>query len=311
MTEKFDKKMTNKFLPRFAKALEWPDFMTILKKLKENLVKYKEANMGVLTDKISLAKRLAQCLNQKVPSGVHEIDLDIYSMLFSNIKLHNNNFMGDNLGLYSAGLFPFFIYASAQNKKKFLNDIIIKHYLTLEISEFKLSLSGMLASILPALEEQNEEMQKMIREIFLTARVKCGDEFFFGTLWSIVFRNKKLRIDCIRYINEIIPPYAEIIQDENNEDENDINNNIEIKEEIVEIRTEEENNENNNNIDNNKAEIILNNKKSKKIKYTKDQVISKFYKCISIKFITRINSKFRFIYPKISYGFHNKSFSYR
>ena len=56
MTEKFDKKMTNKFLPRFAKALEWPDFMTILKKLKENLVKYKEANMGVLTDKISLAK---------------------------------------------------------------------------------------------------------------------------------------------------------------------------------------------------------------------------------------------------------------
>ena len=282
MTEKFDKKMTNKFLPRFAKALEWPDFMTILKKLKENLVKYKEANMGVLTDKISLAKRLAQCLNQKVPSGVHEIDLDIYSMLFSNIKLHNNNFMGDNLGLYSAGLFPFFIYASAQNKKKFLNDIIIKHYLTLEISEFKLSLSGMLASILPALEEQNEEMQKMIREIFLTARVKCGDEFFFGTLWSIVFRNKKLRIDCIRYINEIIPPYAEIIQDENNEDENDINNNIEIKEEIVEIRTEEENNENNNNIDNNKAEIILNNKKSKKIKYTKDQVISKFYPNLSV-----------------------------
>ena len=282
MTEKFDKKMTNKFLPRFAKALEWPDFMTILKKLKENLVKYKEANMGVLTDKISLAKRLAQCLNQKVPSGVHEIDLDIYSMLFSNIKLHNNNFMGDNLGLYSAGLFPFFIYASAQNKKKFLNDIIIKHYLTLEISEFKLSLSGMLASILPALEEQNEEMQKMIREIFLTARVKCGDEFFFGTLWSIVFRNKKLRIDCIRYINEIIPPYAEIIQDENNEDENDINNNIEIKEEIVEIRTEEENNENNNNTDNNKAEIILNNKKSKKIKYTKDQVISKFYPNLSV-----------------------------
>ena len=282
MTEKFDKKMTNKFLPRFAKALEWPDFMTILKKLKENLVKYKEANMGVLTDKISLAKRLAQCLNQKVPSGVHEIDLDIYSMLFSNIKLHNNNFMGDNLGLYSAGLFPFFIYASAQNKKKFLNDIIIKHYLTLEISEFKLSLSGMLASILPALEEQNEEMQKMIREIFLTARVKCGDEFFFGTLWSIVFRNKKLRIDCIRYINEIIPPYAEIIQDENSEDENDINNNIEIKEEIVEIRTEEENNENNNNIDNNKAEIILNNKKSKKIKYTKDQVISKFYPNLSV-----------------------------
>ena len=154
MTEKFDKKVTNKFLPRFATAKEWSDLMTILKKFKQNLVKYKSSNMSILTDKISLAKRLAQCLNQNLPSGVHEIDLDIYSMLFDNIKRNNNNFMGYNLGLYSAGLFPFFVYASAQNKIKFLNDIIIKHYLTLEISEFKLSLSGMLASILPALEEQ-------------------------------------------------------------------------------------------------------------------------------------------------------------
>ena len=177
MTEKFDQKLTNKILPRFATAKEWPDLMTILKKFKENLIKYKFANMGILTDKISLAKRLAQCLNQNLPSGVHELDLDIYSMLFDNIKQNNNNFMGDNLGLYSAGLFPFFIYASAQNKIKFLNDIIKKHYLTLDISEFKLSLSGMLASILPALEEQNESMQKMIREVFLTAREKCGDEF--------------------------------------------------------------------------------------------------------------------------------------
>ena len=285
MTEKFDKKMTNKFLPRFAKAQEWSDFMTILKKLKENLVKYKSSNMGILTDKISLAKRLAQCLNQKVPSGVHEIALDVYSMLFTNIKSNNNNFMGDNLGLYSAGLFPFFIYASAQNKTKFLNDIIIKHYLTLEISEFKLSLSGMLASILPALEEQNEAMQKMIREIFLSAREKCGDDFFFGTLWSIVFRNKKLRIDCIRYINEIIPAYNEIIQDENNEDENDnnINNNIELKEDIienVEINTQENNNINQDS--NNNNEIVIKNKKSKKIRYTKNQVIDKFYPNLSV-----------------------------
>ena len=246
MTEKFDKKVTNKFLPRFDKAKEWPDLMTILKKFKDNLVKYKASNMGILTDKISLAKRLAQCLNQKLPSGVHEIDLDIYSMLFDNIKLNNNNFMGDNLGLYSAGLFPFFVYASAQNKMKFLNDIIKKHYLTLEISEFKLTLSGMLASILPALEEQNEQMQKLIREVFLTAREKCGDEFFFGTLWSIVFRNKKLRINCIKYINEVVPPYNEIVQDENSREKSDLNNNMDNddNEENIEITEEiEENNE--------------------------------------------------------------------
>ena len=29
MTEKFDKKLTTKILPRFATAKEWPDLMTI------------------------------------------------------------------------------------------------------------------------------------------------------------------------------------------------------------------------------------------------------------------------------------------
>ena len=283
MTEKFDKKVTNKFLPRFATAKEWPDLMTILKKFKENLVKYKSSNMSILTDKISLAKRLAQCLNQNLPSGVHEIDLDIYSMLFENIKQNNNNFMGDNLGLYSAGLFPFFIYASAQNKIKFLNDIIKKHYLTLEISEFKLSLSGILASILPALEEQNEVMQKIIREVFLSAREKCGDEYFFGTLWSIVFRNKKLRIDCIKYINEVVPPYNEIILDENQREKSDLNDNEKIDDNNEEVEeNNDENEDNKNNIDNDKEKADNKNVKNKKNKYTINQVIEKFYPNLSV-----------------------------
>ena len=292
MTDKFDKKVTNKFLPRFATAKEWPDLMTILKKFKDNLIKYKAANMGILTDKISLAKRLAQCLNQSLPSGVHEIDLDVYSMLFDNIKLNNNNFLGDNLGLYSAGLFPFFSYASAKNKNKFLEDIIKKHYLNLEISEFKLSLPGMLASILPGLEEQNETMQKSIKEIFFKSREKCGDTYFFGTLWSIIFRNKKLRIDCMKYISEIIPEYNEMKE---NEDENDDEkeNIIEKEEEIYE---EIEENEENKEINEEKKEINTNQETSenkeekgvkevkivKKKKLSRNQVIEKFYPNLSI-----------------------------
>ena len=269
MTEKFDKKLTEKILPRFASAKEWPDLMTILKKFKDNLIKYKAANMGNLTDKISLAKRLAQCLNQNLPSGVHEMDLEVYSLLFDNIKLYNNNFLGDNLGLYSAGLFPFFIYASAKNKIKFLDIIIKKHYLTLEISEFKLSLSGMLASILPALEEQNEEMQKTIREIFQEAREKCGDTFFFGTLWSIIFRNKKLRIDCMKYINEIIPSYNEMLDDDRDKsgllnDIDDNERNIENINENNENDNSEENKDNNNNSEENEDNKEENKKKIKK-----------------------------------------------
>ena len=170
--------------------------------------------MGNLTDKITLSKRLAQCLNPNLPAGVHETCLDVYSMLYDNIKKNNNNILGEDLGLYSSGLFPFFAYASAQNKIKFFNDIIKKHYLTLEDKEFNLCLPGMIASILPALDEQNETMQKNLKEIFKESRNKVGESNFFGYLWDIIFRNNKLRLPCIKYINEIIPIYKEIENDD-------------------------------------------------------------------------------------------------
>ncbi len=212
--DKFDKKLTNKILLKFNNAKEWSDLIQILKNLKENLVKYSSSNMGNLTDKITLAKRLAQCLNPNLPAGVHETCLDVYSMLYDNIKKNNNNILGEDLGLYSSGLFPFFAYASIQNKIKFFNEIIKKHYLTLEDKEFNLCLPGMIASILPALEEQNETMQKDLKEIFKESRNKIGESNFFGYLWDIIFRNNKLRLPCIKYINEIIPIYKEIENDD-------------------------------------------------------------------------------------------------
>ena len=212
--DKFDKKLTNKILLKFNNAKEWSDLIQILKNLKENLVKYSSSNMGNLTDKITLAKRLAQCLNPNLPAGVHETCLDVYSMLYDNIKKNNNNILGEDLGLYSSGLFPFFAYASIQNKIKFFNEIIKKHYLTLEEKEFNLCLPGMIASILPALDEQNETMQKNLKEIFKESRNKVGESKFFGYLWDIIFRNNKLRLPCIKYINEIIPIYKEIENDD-------------------------------------------------------------------------------------------------
>ena len=212
--DKFDKKLSNKILLKFNNAKEWSDLIQILKNLKENLVKYSSSNMGNLTDKITLSKRLAQCLNPNLPAGVHETCLDVYSMLYDNIKRNNDNILGEDLGLYSSGLFPFFAYASAQNKIKFFNDIIKKHYLTLENNEFNLCLPGMVASILPSLDEQNEIMQKTLKEIFKESREKVGDSNFFGILWAIIFRNNKLRLPCIKYINEVIPIYKEVENDD-------------------------------------------------------------------------------------------------
>ena len=85
--QKFDKKISKKILPRFDSAKDWSDLMTIMKNFKDNLRKYSNFNMSKITDKVLLGKRLAQCLNPSLPHGLHEITLEIYDMLFENIRV--------------------------------------------------------------------------------------------------------------------------------------------------------------------------------------------------------------------------------
>ena len=218
---RFDKKLTEKILPKFNNAKDWSDLMAILKNLKENLSKYKDFNMHNVTEKITLAKRLAQCLNPKsLPSGLHEIALELYDIIFENIRKNQNNYLGDDLGLYSVGLFPFFQFATVPNKTLYLNTIIKKHYLELTDDEFSLCLPGFLASILPCLDDQNEFLIKSIKEIFMKARQKVGEEIFFGQLWSVILRTQRIRLVGMKYLMESIPIYKinNKKSDENHED---------------------------------------------------------------------------------------------
>lgn len=203
---KFDKKLTDKILPKFNNAKDWSDLMAILKNLKENLRKYKDFNMYNVTDKVTLAKRLAQCLNPKsLPSGLHEIALELYDTIFENIRHNQGNYLGADLGLYSVGLFPFFQFATVPNKTLYLNNIIKKHYLELTDDEFRSCLPGFLISILPCLDDQNEALIKSIKEIFARARQKVEDTEFYGQLWSVILRTHRIRLVGMKYAMESIP----------------------------------------------------------------------------------------------------------
>ena len=114
--KKFDKTLSS-ILSSSAGAASWSDLLSFTKEMFRQLEDKKDKfNFGILTDKISLSKRLAQCLNPECPGGVHEVVINIYDILFQNILAKNNGKLGDNLGIYSSGLFPFFSYASKANK---------------------------------------------------------------------------------------------------------------------------------------------------------------------------------------------------
>jgi hypothetical protein len=62
-----------------------------------------------------MAKRLAQCLNEKLPAGVHSSALVVYNTILNNFGCKNAL-----LPLFSIGLFPFFEYSNSSLKMHLL-----------------------------------------------------------------------------------------------------------------------------------------------------------------------------------------------
>ena len=136
---RFEKKLTN-ILNSSASAKEWSDLLPLIQAILTHLNKNPHLEFAKLSNRYLLSKRLAQCLNPECPSGVHEVVLDIYYLILHNIVFHNETCLMDNLGIYACGLFPFYPYASINNKTKFIDKIIYGCFLCFRRDELVLCL---------------------------------------------------------------------------------------------------------------------------------------------------------------------------
>ena len=214
--EKLDKKINDKILYAFNSAKEWSDLMSVINDLNALLVKFGNENFRFIQDKITLSRRMAQCLSPILPAGLHTSALNCYDVILENIISKNGGLLGEDLALYSSGLFPFFPLASNENKKKVLK-IFKDRFLQINVTELELCLPGLLVSALPGLEEQDEAIHKPVKELFNSLREQLSDRTFFGCLWSIIIRNQKLRLSGMKYIYDTIPQYK--IYDESSEEQ--------------------------------------------------------------------------------------------
>ena len=201
--KKFDKSITN-LLSSSSGAASWSDLLPFTKEILQLLEKKKdEFNFAYLTDRNTLSKRLAQCLNPECPGGVHEVVINIYTIIFQNILKKNDNKLEDNLGIYSSGLFPFFSYASIPNKIIFLDTLVTSCFLRLDQNELSLCLPGLLSSLIPGLDDNNEKTSQKIYTIFDKIKEKMKKGVFYGIYWSLLLRNiymkKLLSIMIINY----------------------------------------------------------------------------------------------------------------
>ena len=205
--KKFEKSLNN-ILSSSSGAASWSDLLPFTKEVRQLIEKKKDdINFALISEKNTLSKRLAQCLNPECPGGVHEVVINIYSTILQNILLKNDGKLEENLGIYSSGLFPFFSYAAIPNKIIFLDKIINSCFLKLQPNELNLCLPGLLSSLIPGLDDNNEEISQKIYSVFDQLRKIMRPGIFYGTYWSLLLKNKLLRPSGIKYLFEKMIKY--------------------------------------------------------------------------------------------------------
>ena len=106
----------------------------------------------VLPRKVTIGKRLAQCLHPALPSGVHKKALESYELVLKRVK--SGGGLARDLFVYSAGLFPLMGHASTSVKPLLLS-LYETYYLPLG-RQLLPCLKGLLLATLPGLEEGSE-----------------------------------------------------------------------------------------------------------------------------------------------------------
>lgn len=110
---------------------------------------------AVIPKRVTIGKRLAQCLHPALPSGVHLKALETYDIIFKCVGTQR---LAADLFTYSAGLFPLLAYA-AMNVKPILLAIYEKHFVSLG-RYIRPGLTGLLLGLLPGLEEGSEHFDR-------------------------------------------------------------------------------------------------------------------------------------------------------
>ncbi|GAA5887198.1 hypothetical protein JCM6882_002446 [Rhodosporidiobolus microsporus] len=192
----------DKTLQSFDQVNEWADFITFLAKLLKTLQAYPQ--FAVIPHKLIVAKRLSQCLNPALPTGVHQRALDVYTHILTTIGPAN---LRRDLPAWSSGLFPFFQYAATSVKHLVLN-IYERFYLPLQES-LRPATKAFILALLPGLEEEAGEWFEKVAALLDRVSGTVSPSFFFQNLWLVLITAPNSRIPALNYLARRLPRMEE------------------------------------------------------------------------------------------------------
>ncbi|KAF9137838.1 hypothetical protein BGX30_009855 [Mortierella sp. GBA39] len=185
-------------LQSFDNVNEWADVNPFLLKIMRSFQAYPQYT--VIPRSLTVAKRLAQCLNPALPAGVHGKTLDVYAYILETIGPDQ---LAEDITLWSYGLFPFLQYAALSVKPQLL-DIYEKFYLPLK-ERLKPCLKSFMIGLLPGLDEEGSEFFDRVLNILDNLRKNVDETFFFQCMWLILITSSQHRGPALHYLGRRMP----------------------------------------------------------------------------------------------------------
>ncbi|EST09066.1 Dopey, N-terminal [Kalmanozyma brasiliensis GHG001] len=192
-------KIIETVLASFDNVSEWADFISFLARLHKAMQAY--PNYNAIPRKLIVAKRLAQCLNPALPSGVHQRALDVYLHILGVIGPDG---LRRDLHVWTSGLLPFFQYASTSVKPTLIT-IYESYYLPLQEDLHPLTKALQMA-LLPGLEEETSEYYERTLRLLDGVSEAVTLPFFLQNLWLTLITTPSVRLAALNYLTRRMPP---------------------------------------------------------------------------------------------------------
>ncbi|KAI6373746.1 hypothetical protein MCOR25_003375 [Pyricularia grisea] len=202
-------------LALFETALqEWADYISFLNRLLKAL-QARPNTITTVPSKSLVAKRLSQCLNPSLPSGVHQKTLEVYQYVFTMISKEG---LSRDLPLYFPGLASTLSFASLSVRSPFL-ELLESHFLDLAPRSLRPAMKSIVLALLPGLEDETaEDFEQTLKllERFKTAirppnskeitRIHfSGDSFFWQCFFLASITSQSRRAGALAYLVRNLP----------------------------------------------------------------------------------------------------------
>ncbi|KAK3383776.1 Dopey, N-terminal-domain-containing protein [Lasiosphaeria ovina] len=202
-------------LSLFDTALqEWADYISFLNRLLKAL-QARPSSIHTIPAKPTVAKRLSQCLNPSLPSGVHQKALEVYNYVFTVI---GKDGLSKDLPLYLPGLASVLSFASLAVRSPFL-DLLERHFLDLNPRALRPAVKSIVLALLPGLEEEtSDDFERTLKlmERFkaairppgsqdITPAHSTGDGFFWQCFFLASITGHSRRTGALAYLVRSLP----------------------------------------------------------------------------------------------------------